>query len=217
MEFRSKNQLVESMLREAIAKGEILPGERLLQEELAKKLGISATPIREALRRLEALGIVTHETNKGVRVAEIRPEDAAEVYLIRSALEALAVEQATPKLQPADLDEMERIQAQIEEHTNRGELHLLRGLNMDFHFIVYRASGMKRLENMIELLWTMYPWDTLYVIEGRAQGSSEEHRAILKALRERDPRAGAEAMKYHVQAGCRAVLDHIAQQSATHV
>lgn len=210
MEYRSKNQLVEALIREAIVRGEIQPGERLLQEELAKKLGTSATPIREALRRLEAQGIVTHETNKGVRVAEIKPEDAAEVYLIRGALESLAIEVATEKLRAEDLDRLEAIQDEIEARTGRQELQELRRLNHEFHFAIYHATKLNKLENMIAILWTMYPWDTLYVIPGRAQVSAGEHREILQALRQKAPAAAGRAMKEHIDAGCRAVLKHIA-------
>lgn len=210
MEFQNKNQVVERLIREAIARGDIRPGERLLQLELAKKLGISSTPIREALRALQAQGIVVHEPNKGVRVADVRPEEATEIYLIREVLEALATEQATSRLSPDALDEVRSLHEQMAAAVAAGKLVRLRRLNHAMHFAIYRAAGLTRLAQMIELLWTLFPWDTLYVIPGRAQASVREHEEILRALESQDAAAAGEAVRRHIRAGCQAVMEYIA-------
>lgn len=210
MEFYTKNQWVERLIRAAIASGEIRPGERLLQVELAKKMGISSTPIREALRRLEAQGILMHEPNKGVRVAETKPEDALEIYLIRGALEGLATELAVRHMTDEELTKIRSLCRAIDEATNTGKLRRLQRLNHSLHFAIYDAARMPRLRQMIEILWTLYPWDTLYVIPGRAQLSYQEHQALLKALEARDTEAAGAAMREHINAGCRSVMDYIA-------
>lgn len=210
MEFYTKNELVERFIREAIAKGDLQPGERLLQNELAKKMGMSSTPIREALRSLQAQGVLVHAPNKGVRVADIQLSQAKEVYLIRSVLEPLTVEIATKLLSAEEIDQITTLSAQIEQFTAQGQRRRLRRVNHDLHFLLYGAAQMPLLRQMIEVLWTLYPWDTLYVIPGRAEASVEEHRRLVRALHKRDAAEAAAAMRDHIVAGCEAVLEHLA-------
>jgi len=200
-EFVTKLDLAEQLIIRSIASGEIGPGEPLRQLELADRLGVSPTPIREALRRLEAQGLVVRHPHRGVRVAEVEPSEMAELYIIRGALEGLAVEHATPNLTKRDLTALERIHAKLETGRAEGALKSLRKLNYDFHTRLYRRSGLPRLVRIIDSLWPMFPWDAMWAVPGRADSSAAEHALIMEALRARDAAAAGRLMKRHIEHG----------------
>src|SRR5690242_6777652 len=107
--FQTKKTIATSLLREAIIRGEFSPGTRLLLEELAQKFNLSMTPIREAFPILESEGFITQVTHKGAVVAPMDREEIREVYAIRRALEELATSEASPKLDPQHLQQMEEL------------------------------------------------------------------------------------------------------------
>lgn len=202
----TKLDLVEQLLIRAIASGEIAPGEPLRQLELADRLGISATPVREALRRLEAQGLVVRQPHRGVRVAEVEPEEMAELYIIRAALEGLAVEHAVPHLTAKDVRTLEQIHARLEAGRAKGALKSLRKLNYDFHTTLYRHSELPRLIRIIDSLWPLFPWDSMWAVPGRAASSAVEHREILDALRAGDAAAAGRAMRRHIESGAEELI-----------
>ena len=202
----TKLDLVEQLLIRAIASGEIAPGEPLRQLELADRLGISATPVREALRRLEAQGLVVRQPHRGVRVAEVEPEEMAELYIIRAALEGLAVEHAVPNLTAKDVRALEQIHERLEAGRAKGALKSLRRLNFDFHTTLYRHSELPRLTRIIDSLWPLFPWDSMWAVPGRAASSAVEHREILDALRAGDAAAAGRAMRRHIESGAEELI-----------
>lgn len=197
----TKLDLVERLLIREIASGEIAPGEPLRQLELADRLGISATPVREALRRLEVQGLVVRHPHRGVRVAEVEPREMAELYIIRASLEGLAVEHAVPHLSPKDIRALEQIHERLEAGRAKGALKSLRKLNYDFHTRLYRHSELPRLTRIIDSLWPLFPWDSIWAIPGRADSSATEHQEILDALKEGDAVAAGSAMRRHILSG----------------
>jgi DNA-binding GntR family transcriptional regulator len=200
-EFVTKLDLAEQLIIRSIASGEIAPGEPLRQLELADRLGVSPTPIREALRRLEAQGLVVRQPHRGVRVAEVEPSEMAELYIIRGALEGLAAEHATPNLTKRDLATLEQIHTKLEAGRAEGALKSLRKLNYDFHTRLYRRSGLPRLVRIIDSLWPLFPWDAIWAVPGRADSSAAEHGLILEALRAGDAGAAGRLMKRHIEHG----------------
>ena len=202
----TKLDLVEQLLIQAIASGEIAPGEPLRQLEVADRLGISATPVREALRRLEAQGLVVRHPHRGVRVAEVEPGEMSELYIIRAALEGLAVEHAVPHLNPKDVKALEQIHERLEAGRAKGALKSLRKLNYDFHTRLYRHSELPRLIRIIDSLWPLFPWDSIWAIPGRAASSAVEHREILDALEEGDAVAAGSAMRRHIESGAEELI-----------
>ncbi len=202
----TKLDLVEQLLIRAIASGEIAPGEPLRQLELADRLGISATPVREALRRLEAQGLVVRQPHRGVRVAEVEPGEMAELYIIRAALEGLAVEHAVPNLTAKDVRVLEQIHERLEAGRAKGALKSLRRLNFDFHTTLYRHSELPRLTRIIDSLWPLFPWDSMWAVPGRAASSAVEHREILDALRAGDAAAAGRAMRRHIESGAEELI-----------
>lgn len=212
--YKTKKDVVVEIIREAILSGELEPGERLLQDELAERLNISPTPVREALRQLEAEGILDHSPHKGVRVAEVKLEEVQEIYLIRSELEALAMRLAIPHLDDSDIQRLRALQAQIEGHIEKDQLRELRKPNYEFHMLIYEAAGMPQLYRIIRNLWTKFPWDTLHVLPGRAPESAEEHRRLIQAINGGDAELAGQRMQEHIEHGATALTEYLAAEAS---
>jgi DNA-binding GntR family transcriptional regulator len=212
-QFTTKKELVVELLRELILSGDLVPGERLLQEDLARRLDVSPTPVREALQQLQAEGILQHSPHKGVRVAEARLEAVEEIYAIRSVLERLATERAVPNLSRADLKRLRDLQAKIQVHSDNGELKKLRRLNYEMHMTIYRAAKMPELYEIIRMLWTKFPWDTLHIIPHRADKSIWEHQQVLDAIEAGEAAVAAERMQKHIEFGANSLREFLSSQS----
>lgn len=211
-ETRTKKELMVDILREAILSGEIQPGERLLQEELAERFKVSQTPIREAIQQLVAEGVLSHSPYRGVQVAEISPAEAQQVYLIRAALESLATRQAVPNLKLSDVAALRANQTAFEQVAAGGEGSTLQ-INNTFHRTIYSAAGMPLLESLIKSLWLKTPWDTLFVIPNRLKDAAAEHRRILDAIEAGDAELAGQRMAEHLEAGARALGAYLKGQS----
>lgn len=209
---RTKKEQVVDWLRDIILSGEVAPGERLLQEELAEKFEVSATPIREAIQQLVAEGVLIYSPYKGVQVAEVRMEEVREVYLIRCEIEKLATRMAVPNLTISAIKRLRHLQDDIEQHIAAQDLKPLRKLNQEFHMLIYEAAHMPILYQMIRNLWTRFPWDTLHVLPNRAAASAQEHRRILAAIDQEDAELAAECMRAHVAASASALEIYLANQ-----
>ncbi len=203
-----KDQVVEG-IREAVLSGELQPGEKLEQDKLAQRYSVSPTPVREALRQLEAEGILDYNPHRGVRVAEVNLRDVREIYLIRGTLEALATRMAVPYLHSAHLQRLEALLDQMEEVIAQGHLKKLRKLNYEFHMIIYRAPDLPQLLYIIRNLWTKFPWDTLNVIPGRALMSVQEHRKLIAAIKEGNARLAAQLMQEHIENGAATLTEYL--------
>ncbi len=206
---KTKKDLMIEVLRDAILSGELQPGDRLLQEELAERFRVSPTPIREAIQQLVAEGILSHSPYKGVQVAEVRLNDVREVYLIRSFVERLAAREAVPNLKISDVQRLHAVQNDIEAEVARGEGAALVKLNREFHMIIYEAAGMPQLMQIIKNVWIKSPWDTLFVVPNRARMVVDEHRHILSAIDRGDAEASGQAMQDHIERGAAALLHYL--------
>jgi DNA-binding GntR family transcriptional regulator len=212
--YKSKKDLVVEVIREAILSGELEPGARLLQDDLAERLQVSSTPVREALRQLETEGILQSSPNRGVRVAEVDLRAVHEIYLIRADLESLATRHAVPNLRPADLRRLRALLAETEDAIQRGELKALRRLNYELHSIIYEAAGLPELLKIINSLWTKFPWDTLNVLPNRASNSAAEHTHLIHALEDGDAELASRLMREHIESAARALDRYLAETRA---
>jgi DNA-binding GntR family transcriptional regulator len=197
----TKTELALEQLRERIQSGELAPGQRLAVEELTRALGMSATPIREALRLLQADRLVDYRPHHGVVVAEARPELTAEIYRIRSVLEPLAVELAVPQLSQDALAELERLHAALKAAVAAGRGKRITDANAAWHWVLYDAAESTYLTDFIRRLWDGFPWRTMWALPGRAERSFREHTALMAAIRKRDPAAAAARMREHIESG----------------
>ncbi len=202
---RTKTESAVRTLRDRIRTGELVAGQRLRIEELKAELGMSPTPIREALRLLQADGLIDYRPHQGMVVSKLSPLDVAEVLRLRLVLEPLAVELAVPQLTAADLDELEELHARYWHAVGAGRGTAVNELNADWHWVLYRASGSSLLQDFIRRLWDAYPWRTAWALPGLPENSLRQHEVMMAAIRARDVRAVAEHLYEHLD-GTRAIL-----------
>jgi DNA-binding GntR family transcriptional regulator len=178
-------QFVLGELRRAITSGQLKPGAPIRQEALAEQLGVSRVPLREALKALEAEGLVVHEAHRGSFVAELSLADLREVYRLREILEAEAVRQATKRMDQGILDGLTAAQREVEAASDAEDVPKMTAANRRFHFALYEAAGMPRLARLIATLWDATDaYRSLYYGEPvNRDHVVHEHRAILDALR----------------------------------
>lgn len=187
-----------SHLHDAIVRGQLAPGDRLRIGDLARSLELSPTPIREALYRLELVGLADHEPHRGARVTELSPVDLQELYEARLALETMAIRKAaaafTPELTDQAREHLQRyLVAQRDDDYDESA-------HKDFHFTLYSASGSRWLVRLITPLWESceryrHKWVPLRE-ELRNRGA--EHDGILHACASRDPDRAALLLYNHL-------------------
>lgn len=179
-------QYVSRHLREEILSGAFKPGQRIIQESVAKRLGTSRIPVREALRELATEGLVTIEPDVGARVAPMDVEDLIEVYMMREQLDALAIKESVPLLSPAQLEHIQEVLTESEQYA--GPQHIARYLELDweFHHAVIAGCRRPRLNRIVEGLWNagrQYRRAYTQLFPSVAfEISVMEHRLIAEAL-----------------------------------
>ena len=185
---RTKNQVVYEKLRQEIIKGTLRPGQKLVMASLAKEFGISETPIREAIRRLESEGYVSFTPHSGAMVTRINDQELSEIYLIRISLEALATRLAVPYVSQLDIAWLKKKNHQMKEAVKQGRYDDLARLNKSFHLRIYEAAPSPRLYKMIADLWDAFErWPSIFTfVPERAESAIQEHEEIIEALATKD-------------------------------
>jgi len=213
MVAKTKNVAAYEKLRQDIIKGRLKPGQRIVMGELAKKLGASETPVREAMRRLESEGYVIFTPHAGAVVTQIDGAALAEIYLIRIALEALATRLASPYIDERTIDFLTRKNQDMETAIQRGNYENLGRMNKDFHLRIYKAAPYPHLYKMICDLWdTFERWPCVFVyVPERAAASVEEHRKIIAALKTGDVDRADVLMKEQKERALKALQDYLAK------
>ncbi len=178
---------VADYLRHAILNGEIAPGERIRQEDVAARFGASRLPVREALRILEAEGLTEHEPNKGARVPRLARHEVDVVYQMRERLEPLALAESLPHLTDADLRRLEEVQGRIEANTDVNDFL---ALDREFHLLTYSGCRIDQLTSMVNRLWNSTQHYRRAFVSlsgpGRMWVVNAEHRLLLDAVQRRD-------------------------------
>lgn len=201
-------------LREAILKGELKPGERLMELQLAAKLGVSRTPIREAIRMLEQEGLAVTIPRKGAEVAKMTEKDMEDVLQIRDALDELAASIACEQITKEELDDLKNTMHAFEESTQTGDLKRIAEADVRFHDIIYKATGNPKLENMLSnLREQMYRYRVEYLKDEKNYPVLvREHSEIVEGLLKKDKHKVTEAMHKHVKNQVTAVKEIIREQ-----
>ena len=200
-EYLPLRDLVFNTLRQAILKGELKPGERLMEIQLAEKLGVSRTPIREAIRKLELEGLVLMIPRKGAEVAKISHKSLQDVLEVRGALEELATDLACQRITDEELESLRKAEAHFKQVVSSGgnEMQIAEA-DEAYHDIIYNASGNKKLVQMINnLREQMYRYRLEYIKDEAKRGTLiSEHEKILEAIRLRDIIRAKALMKEHI-------------------
>ncbi|HVY16960.1 MAG TPA: GntR family transcriptional regulator [Rhodopila sp.] len=200
---QTKEHQVAELLREKIIAGSVVRGQKLKQAELAKMLNVSITPVREALRLLEAEGYVHVSSHRGAIVAPFQIDQVEELFDLRMTLEGKLTTAAARRISPADLEGLVALNENIRVAAARNAREDTRGSNFRFHFRLYECAGMPHTLEFVRVLWAKYPFDLLGSIPGRPPRVVDEHAALLAALKERDPRKAVKAMQAHIASGHR--------------
>ncbi|MBW4845131.1 MAG: GntR family transcriptional regulator [Lachnospiraceae bacterium] len=199
-EYLPLRDVVFNTLRQAILKGELAPGERLMEIQLAERLGVSRTPIREAIRKLELEGLVLMIPRKGAEVAKISEKSLRDVLEVRRSLEELAIELACQRMTPEAVEELERKQEEFKEAVEQGNPMEIAETDEAYHDVIYKGTCNDRLVQMINnLREQMYRYRLEYIKdEDKRQILLLEHDNILRAVRQRKVQEAKEAMREHI-------------------
>lgn len=203
-ELEAKQPQVYQVLRKAILSEEIKPGEKLVERKIAMKLGVSRTPVREALRMLETEGLVKHIPRRGVVVTRLSPQEAWEIYQIRSVLEGLAARLAAEWITEEEIEHIEGLIKEMEKAVEAKDLAYLNELNSRFNDAIYGAARSPRLKQMISNLYDYIASFARvgYNLPGRIQEVLAEHKAIFEAIKRGDVEEAERLARAHVVRSC---------------
>ena len=210
-DFLPLRDVVFNTLRQAILRGELKPGERLLEIHLADKLGVSRTPIREAIRKLELEGLVIMIPRRGAVVAEITEKSLRDVLEVRRALEELAVKLACEKIGQEEIEELKMAAKEFEKALETGDVTVYAEADVKFHDIIYHTTDNQRL---IQLLYNlreqMYRYRVEYLKREEVHETLlAEHNYIIEMLEKRDEKRAVEAVCAHIDNQVTTVADTI--------
>ena len=213
-EYLPLRDVVFKTLRQAILKGELEPGERLMEIQLAERLGVSRTPIREAIRMLEQEGLAVTTPRKGAEVAKMTLKDMEDVLEIRDALDELAVRIACQKISDEQLKQLEDMKELFEKSTQTGNVKKIAEADVTFHDVIYEATGNPKLVTLLNnLREQVYRYRVEYIKDPKNYPTLiAEHEAILESLKNRDVKNAVEAMHVHVANQAEAVKTVIQEQ-----
>ena len=213
-EYLPLRDVVFNTLRRAILKGELKPGERLMEITLADKLGVSRTPIREAIRKLELEGLVVMAPRKGAKVASITERDLNDVLEVRKGMEVLAISLACKRITGEELEKLETIEQSFQKLIESGNLTELAEMDVKFHDTIYQATNNQRLVQLLNnLREQMYRYHMEYLKDIAVRRTlAEEHKAICRALRERDEQQAEEYVSIHIDNQQKAIIRSLSQE-----
>ena len=198
--YLPRRDVVFKTLREAILRGDLVPGERLMELQLASKLGVSRTPIREAIRMLEQEGLAITIPRKGAIVAGMTEKDMQDVLEIREALEELSVQVACDKITEEEIAELQKNMKNFEHSLKSGDLKKMAQADVEFHDVIYRATDNPKLISMLNnLREQMYRYRVEYLKNPQNHEQLlKEHEAIYKGIVEKDKDAVTEMIRKHI-------------------
>ncbi|HYL80940.1 MAG TPA: GntR family transcriptional regulator [Candidatus Acidoferrum sp.] len=182
--YRTMQEIVYEAIRDAILSGRYPPGQRLVADELARELGVSRMPVREALHRLEAAGLVSLTPHRGAVVSQLSESEIVELYHIRGVLDGLATRLAAPHLTPQDHERMRAVLSQMASAAKAKDLEKVLGANREFHRLIWRAAQAPRLHSLLENLYdaSQRLRNISVLLPGRLEQITQDHRRIAQAL-----------------------------------
>lgn len=207
-EYLPLRDVVFNTLRQAILRGELKPGERLMEIALANRLGVSRTPVREAIRMLELEGLVIMIPRRGAQVAQITEQDLNDVLEVRLGLEELAVRFACERITDEEIKALGLAVKEFEKKMSNNELSAQAEADVKFHEIIYGATHNRRLVQIINnIREQMYRYRIEYLKDVESRKTLvKEHYEICDALKRRDAESAVEKMCIHIRNQQEAIL-----------
>lgn len=199
--YKPLRELVCENIRQAIIDGTFSPGERLMEIQLADEMGVSRTPVREAIRKLELEGFVVMIPRRGTYVADISIRDITEIYEIRTCLDVLSAGLAAERITDEELEALNRLLVEIGQYIAENNMEKIVEADTAFHDILYQASRNERLRSIINNLR-----EQLTGIRGRSMSypgrlveTMDEHRALVDSIAARDVERAQNAARVHIE------------------
>ncbi len=217
-DFLPLRDVVFNTLRQAILTGELKPGERLMEIHLANKLGVSRTPIREAIRKLELEGLVTMIPRRGAEVAQITEKSMSDVLEVRRSMDAFCVELACDRISSEELEKLEKACNAFAEAVETKDIRKIAQEDVALHDIIVRATGNLRLVQLINnLSEQMYRYRFEYLKDiSRHQSLIVEHRMIYEGIKEKNKDVACQAAKLHIDNQKQAIINQIRLEKEKH-
>ncbi len=197
----TKTEFAEQELRAALAAGEIRPGEAISIGTWSERLGVSATPVREAVRVLQAEGLIDVSPHRVVSVASLSSSDIVELYALRAAAESLAARFAAVRMSAEQIAELRATYNEMRASSKQPTLDAFMAAHDAFHRAIYDGSATRYVRRTCYNLWSVARWHAVWSQPGRLQKSLNEHRALLIAIEKHDPDAAETAASSHLMAG----------------
>ncbi len=199
--FKPLREIVFENLREAILEGRLEPGQRMMEIQLAEQLGVSRTPVREAIRKLELEGLVIMIPRKGAYVADVSIKDILEVLEIRAILEGLAASLAATRMSDEEIDELEMISYQFKKCYQKDDIEGMIEKDVEFHDRIFNSARNEKLNHIVQgLREQIYRFRVTYISEyNKAKELVEEHENILEAISQRDAEKANEYALKHIE------------------
>lgn len=200
-QYKPLRDIVFETLRTAILDGKLKPGERVMEVQLAEKLGVSRTPVREAIRKLELEGLLVMIPRKGAYVADVSIQDVLNVLEVRASLEGLAASLAADRISEEDINLLRQNADEFEEMNRLNDRDGMVQKDTEFHSVLLNASGNNKLLSIVEGLSDyVQRFRVIYFTEySDAKNIMEEHRAILEAISERDGEKANQVAQDHIE------------------
>lgn len=214
MQFRTKEEQIADFLREGIISGRFPRGTRLKQQEIANLMESSITPVREALKLLEAEGYIAGDSYRGATVAPFDMEASSETQNLRILLETQLVRGAVEHVTGQDLDELRALAAEFARAYDSGENELARAANYRFHHRMFQIARMPQTLRFVQILWARYPFDLINRLKGRVARAAKEHDEMLEALVAGDLSAAMLATRKHIELGWQELRDSLQEAQA---
>lgn len=210
-EFLPLRDVVFNTLRQAILTGELKPGERLMEIHLANRLGVSRTPIREAIRKLELEGLVTMIPRRGAEVARITEKSMVDVLEVRRAVDALCVELACDRISEEGLEQLHKACINFERAVRTGDVKKIAQADVALHDIIVAATNNMRLIQLVNnLSEQMYRYRFEYIKDTtQHQRLIEEHRIIYESIRCKDKETASKTARLHIDNQEKVILNQI--------
>ena len=217
-EFLPLRDVVFNTLRQAILTGELKPGERLMEIHLANRLGVSRTPIREAIRKLELEGLVKMIPRRGAEVAQITEKSMNDVLEVRRAMDVLCVELACERISDEELERLKKACVDFEQAVKTKDAKRIAQADVALHDIILHATGNMRLIQLVNnLSEQMYRYRFEYIKDfSQHERLVEEHRIIYESLVQKNKETASQAAKTHIDNQKKAIIRQIRLEKEKH-
>lgn len=214
---RKHKTLVESIvedLQDKILKGQLAPGQRMVEADLCEKMGISRSPLREAFRILESQGYLVHKPRRGMHVTRVSLKEIEDIYVIRANLESLATNLAVKRGDPGILAEMKRLHQEMIEAADKGDIATYHRLNLRFHEILTRASGNERLAELIDnfVKRTNRYRVVVFTTPGKLKASIKNHEELIRSYENGDAREAEKLRREAILGNIKVLGEHFQEE-----